>query len=269
MTQDTDHWVAADWTGSNLTVWDMAQETVVATDTMPSTDPLPDLRARSDGLPAIACGPLEGVPRVSVPANPMAQSPIPLTADPIFAMPGLTQTSPRAEMQGAETRIGGFLSLNTNWDGVICLPGDVTIWAQVSADEVVSFQGFLTATLAGHPGFADPANAAWDDAAFATAVDDSLSRPERLAAQLHAATFSDATTSRAWGALVGAELAAARPYWLGQQIAVIGPPATAQPYLQALAQQGVPVTQADPARMTRAGLTQAWRNWRRDNAEKA
>ena len=63
-------------------------------------------------------------------------------------VPGVAQygESPNV-MRGEETQIAGFLSLNPGFDGVICLPGTHTKWAQVSAGEVVSLRSFMTGEL--------------------------------------------------------------------------------------------------------------------------
>jgi 2-dehydro-3-deoxygalactonokinase len=115
---------------------------------------------------------------------------------------------------------------------------------------------------------------------LAQAVADTISRPERLASRLaelrarqHIAGGSAAehnttehnTTGRnttetaglLWGYLLGAELAAARAYWLGQNLALIAPDHLAAPYMAALTAQGLPVTQAQPDRMAIEGLMQA------------
>ena len=176
-------------------------------------------------------------------------------------------------MRGEETQIAGFLALNPGWDGVMCLPGTHSKWVQVSAGEVVSFQTFMTGEIFAllsrqsvlrHSVSSD----GWDAEAFAGAVSDGLSNPERIAARLFSLRTGDLlqgvdnATSRARlsGLLIGAELAAARPYWLGQQIAVLGSADVSKPYVAALSAQGVPATQADGARMVLAGLTAAYRS---------
>ena len=73
-------------------------------------------------------------------------------------------------------------------------------------------QGVLT------PGLIDALDGA--DMPYAAAMESTLSRPERLAAHLHEAKVSD-DPSAITGHLFGAELAATRPYWLGQQVAVL------------------------------------------------
>jgi len=105
----------------------------------------------------------------------------------------------------------------------------------------------------------------WDDAAFAAAVSDALSRPAAIAAELFAIRAAallrdlrpEAARARLSGLLIGIELAAARPYWLGQEVRIVGEAGIADAYRQALAAQGVaaPILPADA--MTRGGLLAA------------
>ena len=50
-------------------------------------------------------------------------------------------------MRGEETQIAGALSLMPGFDGVLCLPGTHSKWAQICAGEVVSFQTFMTGEM--------------------------------------------------------------------------------------------------------------------------
>jgi len=141
----------------------------------------------------------------------------------------LVQDAPIGRLGGwARLWIAGFLSTRPDWDGVICLvDGDITHWAQISAEEVVSFQSYVTGRLVEVLGGGVKADA--------SAIADSMSRPERLATHLRSAELeglSDAIT----GYLIGAELAASRPYWLGQNVAVV---AESSLYSDALGIQGV------------------------------
>ncbi|MGQ3487722.1 2-dehydro-3-deoxygalactonokinase [Roseovarius pacificus] len=149
-------------------------------------------------------------------------------------LPALTQDTP-PDVIGAWVRIwiAGALADRPNWDGVICAAqGDVRHWIHVSANEVVSCQSTLTPRLAAALEGATPP----DEQALA----DSLSRPERLAAHLRAAEVSG-NRAAITGHLIGAELAATRPYWLGQEVILISPDGTASGLETALAAQGVPV----------------------------
>ncbi len=190
----------------------------------------------------------------------------------VHVIPGIKQTDPADVMRGEETQIAGFLARNANWDGVICLPGTHTKWVHVSADEVVSFQTFMTGelfdTIASQTILRHAMNSPdWDNDAFQTGLSDGMARPERLAARLFSLRAesllndmaSGVARARLSGLLIGAELTAAKPYWLGQQIAVIGEGSLSKLYVAALATQSVPATQVQAAPITIAGLTAAYR----------
>ncbi len=232
--------------------------------------------------PVICCGMVGArqgwaeAPYRTVPCTPLGTAMIPAAAtDPrlsVHILPGLSQSNPPDVMRGEETQIAGFLALNDGWDGVICLPGTHTKWAHISAGEVVSFQTFMTGEMFNlldqtsvlrH----STQSGGWDAAAFAQALSDAMSKPETLAARLFRLRADDllnaapkaTARARLSGLLIGAELAAARPYWLGQQVAVIGADTVARAYVTALETQFVPATHADASAMTRAGLTAAFR----------
>ena len=276
-------WIALDWQAGTLRFRAMQSGRAVAEKAVPChadrraleaaiAERLADWKTAPDtplfmsGWPV---GPEERAADVlrKVPCPPLEAAVRKLTLGPftLQLVPGLRQDDPPGVMQGEETRIAGFLSLNANWDGVICLPGETTVWAQVSADEVVSFQTTLTGRLAAllEPDACPPAGSE----AFDTALAATLSRPEKLATRLSGinaarslgAEGKDDAQALLWGALIGAELAATRAYWLGTQIAIIGETAISALYARALATQGAPATVADPERMTLAGLTRAHR----------
>jgi len=189
-------------------------------------------------------------------------------ADPrvsVYVVPGLKQAKPADVMRGEETQIAGFLALNPGWDGVICLPGTHSKWVHVSAGEVVSFQTFLTgetfALFADHSVLRH-GMAGWDNAGFDAGVAQGLERPDRLLARLFTLRAEglldglDPATARARlsGLLIGAELAAAKPYWLGQRVAVLGAGALAALYGRALDGLSVPVSAHTADAATLAGL---------------
>lgn len=214
-------------------------------------------------------------PYAAVPTTPLAPPVLVATknsAISVHIIPGLKQPTPADVMRGEETQIAGFLALNPGWDGVICMPGTHSKWVLVSAGEVVNFQTFMTgelfATLSQHTVLRHSiAATGWDEAAFLKAVEDAISKPERMAARLFSLRADDllnsqpksVARSRLSGLLIGAELAASRPYWLGQNIAIIGADKTSDIYCSALSRQGAPATIADATRMTLAGLTAAFR----------
>jgi 2-dehydro-3-deoxygalactonokinase len=291
----TPDWIAADWGTTHLRVWAMQGGTVL--DHAQSESGMAKLERNqfepallelvepwlgAGTTPVIACGMVGArqgwveAPYASVPCKPdHSEHALPACTDPrlhVRVIPGLKQNAPADVMRGEETQISGFLTLNPGWDGVICLPGTHTKWVHISAGEVVSFQTFMTGEqfdlLSGSSVLRHSVDTTdWDKPAFDEALSDSLSRPERLAANLFNLRARDLLTgvpkgtarARLSGLLIGSELAAARPFWLGQQIAVVGATTLSQLYADALAAQGVPATVADGARMTLAGLQAAYR----------
>ena len=289
-------WVAVDWGTSRLRVWLMDGSSgiverrdsadgmgMLAQDGFEPAllalvgDALPEGRS----TPVIVCG-MAGArqgwaetPYAQVPCAPpsAAEARLVGTGDPrlrVRILPGVRQDHPADVMRGEETQIAGFLALNPGYDGVICLPGTHTKWAHVSAGEIVSFRTFMTgelfALLARHSVLRHSVPSdGWNEAAFAEAVDLVMSRPERLAADLFGLRAEallhdlDGASARARlsGLLIGAELAAAKAYWLGREVALLGASAVAGPYRAALMAQSVPVTVADDERMTLEGLKAA------------
>ncbi len=285
-------WIAVDWGTTRLRAWAMtAAGTVLAEaasdDGMGTLQPdrfepallaliAPWLHRPTE---VIACGmvgsrqgwaeaPYRGVPCAQL-AGPLARA---RSTDPrlrVLIAPGLKQIRPADVMRGEETQIAGYLALNPGYDGVLCLPGTHSKWVHISAGEVVSFASFMTGELFALLSKASVLRHAlgdgWDDTAFATAIADTLSHPERLAGQLFGLRAgglldqldASAATARLSGLLIGAELAAARPYWLGQEIAIIAAARLGNLYATALGHQGAVPSRADATDMTLAGLIAA------------
>ncbi|MCC5975628.1 MAG: 2-dehydro-3-deoxygalactonokinase [Rubellimicrobium sp.] len=290
MTGTRPDWIAVDWGTSNVRAWAMDGDRPLAEASsdkgMGKLAPedfepaLLDLtRGWTDGpAKVIACG-MVGARQGWVEA-PYAMTPCParpegLTRAPtttpgldVRIIPGVAQSDPADVMRGEETQIAGFLARNPGWDGVICLPGTHTKWVHVSAAEIVSFQTFMTgevfATLTTQTVLRHTVGTeGWDDAAFDVGLDQGMFRPERMAARLFSLRAEHllhglgpgAARARASGLLLGMELAGARPYWLGREVAVIGAGKVAGLYARALAAQGTPCRVEDGAGITLAGLS--------------
>ncbi|MEM9796824.1 MAG: 2-dehydro-3-deoxygalactonokinase [Pseudomonadota bacterium] len=211
-------------------------------------------------------------PYVAVPCPPLASAMArPETRDPrldVQIVPGLKQTKPHPDvMRGEETQIAGILARLPDFDGVACLPGTHTKWAHLSAGEVVSFRtamtGELFATLCSQTVLRHSLTGdGWNEAPFLEAVSDALSRPEILTSrlfELRAADLlqgQDAATARSLlsGLLIGAELAATKPWWLGRDVVVTGAPKTTLAYESALKSQGLSPRILPADEMTLAGL---------------
>ncbi|HMS95229.1 MAG TPA: 2-dehydro-3-deoxygalactonokinase [Tabrizicola sp.] len=288
----TPDWIAVDWGTTNLRAWAMAAGGEVLAEAQ-SEDGMGSLSRDgfepallrliapwlgASQTPVIACGmvgsrqgwceaPYRVVPCAPLDATAKILAPCSDPRIKVRIAPGLKQTSPADVMRGEETQIAGALRLMPNYDGVFCLPGTHSKWVHISAGEVVSFQTFMTGEL-----FALLSEASvlrhgmggegWDDAAFATGVSDAISRPERIAARLFALRAEGliagltpaAARARLSGLLIGIELAAARPYWLGQRGALIGAEKLSALYARALAAQGVTVETLPATACTLAGL---------------
>ncbi|MGA0541398.1 2-dehydro-3-deoxygalactonokinase [Neotabrizicola sp. VNH66] len=294
----TADWIAADWGTSNLRVWAMAADGRVLAAAgsdegmgklsrhgfEPALLRLAGAWLGAGVTPVVACGMVgarqgwveaayRAVPCTPVDAAAMTVAP---ARDPRLSVriaPGLSQDRPADVMRGEETQIAGVLAQEPGFDGVICLPGTHCKWAHVSAGEVVSFQTFMTGEmfdllsrqsvlrhgLTGAEGD--------DPEAFDTAVSDALSRPEKIGARLFALRAEGllhglppvTARARLSGLLIGMELAAARPYWLGQAVALVGSSRLCAAYARALAAQGVTARLMGDTACTLAGLTALYR----------
>ena len=146
----------------------------------------------------------------------------------------LIQDQPRGRLDAvARAMVARFAEANPNWDGIVMIPGDPSHWVHLSAREVVSFQSFLTLRLARALG----AEGAVPDVGQ---LGDTMARPERLAMHLRGAELGG-NRDEILGALIGAEMAAAKVFWLGQQVVLLGDGSLADGYERALREQGVPV----------------------------
>ncbi|MBT8455364.1 MAG: 2-dehydro-3-deoxygalactonokinase [Alphaproteobacteria bacterium] len=293
MTGSALDWIALDWGTSNCRAWAMARNGSVLTEAR--SDKGMGQLTRDEFEPALlemigpwldtapvdvlACGMLGArqgwveAPYRTVPCSPVGgDAALAKTIDPrlrVRVISGLKQVNPADVMRGEETQIAGWLAQNPSFDGVLCLPGTHAKWVQISASEVVSFRTFLTgelfAAIKNHTVLRHSMGSGWDEAAFEDALTDAMSRPEAIAQRLFsiraegliAGLSPDAATARLSGLLIGAELAAARPYWLGQNVAMIGTGGLGAHYARALSLQGVTATSADAEAMTRAGLIAA------------
>lgn len=287
-------WIAIDWGTTNLRAWAMSSD----------DRPLARARSDSGmarlagpaafepaltaligpwlGRPvtAIACGMVGArqgwteAPYARTPCPPLSPALVPApTLTPglrLHIIPGVAQDSPADVMRGEETQIAGHLRLDPGFEGILCLPGTHTKWVRLSAGQIAAFQTVMTgeifATLASQTVLRHAMTPeGWDEAAFDTALEEGITRPERLTARLFSLRAEallhgqggDVARARLSGLLIGAELAATRAWWLGQQIALIGAGRLAGLYRRALAAQGVPATLTDADTVTLAGLTAA------------
>ncbi|WP_415182228.1 2-dehydro-3-deoxygalactonokinase [Phaeovulum sp.] len=254
-------WIGAAVDGNDLRVWagnaEGAALAQAAGQVAPGQDPFDAIATlaapwrRPEGtapLPILVAGLPEPAP-AALPCPPQPARPTPASAPGFWRVGGLTQTKPQDRVTAAQALcLAGCLRGQPQFDGVICLTDAYGLWAHISAGEVVSVASTAAGTLAAAVG-ALPADI--DLMAFDSALSDGLSRPEHLLRILATARQMPPgpAQARIWGALIGAELAAVRPWWLGQSVLVLGHGPLPELYTHALAAQSVHATagHAEPA----------------------
>lgn len=287
-------WIAVDWGTSNLRAWAMRGTEPVAEagsdKGMGAVAPggfeaalleIIEPWLGAGRMPVIACGMVGArqgwieAPYAQVPCPPVGASSITApSSDPridVTILPGLSQSNPPDVMRGEETQIAGYLAEVPDFDGILCMPGTHTKWVQISAGEVVSFRTYMTGELFALISTQSVLRHSMDDAfdmdAFLDAVRDGMADPQALAGRFFTLraegllkdTKPGASKARLSGLLIGAELAAAKPYWLGQRIALLGAGKLNDLYGRALAAEGAMPEHVDVTRATLAGLTAAYK----------
>lgn len=287
-------WIAVDWGSSNLRAWAMGAEGAVLAEAVsadgagglapegfePALLALVEPWLGAGTTDVVVCG-MAGArgawieaAYAAVPCPPtperMVRAPARDARLAVRILPGLRQEKPADVMRGEETQLAGLIAAEPGFDGVACLPGTHTKWAHVAGGLVVSFASFMTgeifALLAENSVLRKTVGAdGWSEEDFLQAAEDGLSRPDRVPARLFGlraeallhALAPERARARLSGLLIGAELAAARPYWLGRDVVLVGAPALAAAYGAALAIGGLGARTADATALTRAGLAAA------------
>ena len=239
------HWHAAWVRQTGMTVWPMGDDGPIGDPKTLTTEDLASLAG-----PVIAVG-LAVQPR-PVPTQAELATTHAKGLPQVAAIIPLSQDTPAAHTAGEETAIAGYVSQNPSFDGVLLVLGEHSCWAHISAGEVVSFQTFLTPALRTALSAPEPSM----DAAFDAALSDTLARPDRLAQ--HLASARAGQTGQETAHLIGAEIAAAKPYWLGQNVVILADDPDARPYMAALQSQGVAARQSDLEAALLTGFSAAW-----------
>ena len=290
-------WIAVDWGTSRLRAWPMSADGQPAA--MVSSEDgmsrlLPDqfeaalLSLLDDHLPdnkktlVICCGMVgarqgwQEADYIPVPCYPAIQQHgvIVESKDPrldVRILPGVKQSLPADVMRGEETQIAGYMTMQPDFTGILCLPGTHTKWVQVNAQKIQSFSTCMTGELFSllsqksvlqHSVDDD----GWDESAFIDSVQSTCDEPAAIARQLFAlrsetllSDLSGATArSRLSGMLIGLELAAEKRFWQNQDLVVMGASTLMDHYVVALEAIGVSALRADGNQMTLQGLTAAY-----------
>jgi 2-dehydro-3-deoxygalactonokinase len=291
-------WIAVDWGTSNLRVWGMDPDGEVAAEASSDKGMAKLDRAgfelallelvdgwlvRDRQIPVIACGMVGArqgwveVPYREAPCKPVFFDLVgcPDTLDTrlkVTILAGIKQLKPAPDvMRGEETQIAGVLSEEPHFDGVLCLPGTHTKWVRISAGEIVHFKTFMTGELFNllsvHSVLRHSLDGAGRDGIeFANSVRSIVAEPagfagrlfsiraETLVSGLGAATAN----ARLSGLLIGAELAAAKTYWLDRNLIIVGNGPQSELYAEAFATLGHSPRIIDASHVTLAGLKSAY-----------
>ena len=290
-------WIAVDWGSSNLRVWALGKKNEIL-DSFSSNDGMLGLEngdfepklsekisnwvAGDVNIPILCCGMVGAkqgwmeAPYATVPYSLMQETDsVKVICNDkrldVRILGGLKQNNPADVMRGEETQIRGFLSIFSNFDGIICLPGTHTKWVHVSAGEVISFRTFMSgelfALMSKYSVLKHSVNSnGWNDQEFKSAVSESISKPQKIFSDFFKLRADDLLNkveksvlrSKLSGYIIGAELAGAKPYWLGQNIVILAKDDLSKMYKAALEGQGVFAQEMDATKCTLDGLAQAF-----------
>lgn len=269
----TIQWVALDWGTTNLSAYAIGDDGEIL-DEIHSSKGMSQLVSsefeptlleeighwlpEDQIIPIVACGMVgasEGWLEAAyseVPCHPVdAGSAIVVpTQDPrlsVRIVPGVCQRQPDDVMRGEETQIAGYISQNPNFDGLFCLPGTHSKWVKVAGGEIRAFTTFMTgelfSLLTKHSVLRFSTNSlAWDNEAFLSGVETAMLDASRLTAlifgprpaTLLSGTPNSTLKAHLSGLLIGAEIAAVREIWSGQDVVIIGDCKNAGRYQDAL-----------------------------------
>lgn len=263
----TPDWIAAQYSAGQVRLWAMQGASVIGQRVLgPVAPSVAAMQAAMGDAPAgpipVVMADLSGLwpdhddipPEAPAPA---ALRPVPLGGR-FWRIGGLRQG--RARVSGHLALAAGILAAQPQFDGVICLPGPQSLWLRVSAAEICHFQAYPTGDLLSCLGGAEAADQVTRaPEILAAAQEDALSRPHRAYGRLSALRGGAGTdASELAGLLIGIELADAKPYWLGQMVAVAGPAPLTPLYADALERQGTAVLRPGADAALLAGLHGVW-----------
>ena len=286
-------WIAVDWGTTHLRAWAVdANHKVLASASsdkgMATLEPAEFESAllqlvkgwlgRGDTLSVLACGMVgarqgwaeaDYLPVPSAPLVPARFQPA-NALDPrieVSVIPGLKQPDPPDVMRGEETQIAGFLAQHPQFDGVVCMPGTHTKWANVAQGQVLRFQSYMTgevfSLLARHSVLRHSLGGeGFDMETFAETLPRVLDEPSLAISGLFPLRADDllngacasALRARLSAYLIGMEVHAAASQWQGADTALIGAPKLTRLYSQALSLKGCAPAQFDADGLTLEGL---------------
>jgi 2-dehydro-3-deoxygalactonokinase len=191
----------------------------------------------------------------------------------VSILSGVCQRQPEDVMRGEEIQLLGLSILRPGFDGLVCMPGTHSKWAQLDGTILASFStvmtGELFALLRSHSVLRHTTQGDLigpdTEAGVEAGLTAGQNAPDRLTSLLFRARSASLLSGKQpdWcsgylsGLLVGAETAARRDSVRGQSVPVIGSPRLTRIYCEALKRVGAEPDPVDPTESVLAGLRAA------------
>ena len=292
MTREAE-WIAVDWGTSNVRAWafDESERSFAQTSSARGMAKLRPSEFESALLeliggwlsndrimPIFACGMVGArqgwieAPYAKVPCEPL--SPDSFTTAPttdrriaVRIAGGLCQSEPPDVIRGEETQIAGLLAERPGFDGIACMPGTHTKWVEISDGRVIRFKSFISgelfSLLQNHSVLRHSlASENIDLEAFENELDRLIGGSGAPLAAMFSLRAEDllfetppeVLRAKLSAALIAAEVDAAKSYWTGHCVALIGEQSLSKFYGLALNRLGVRTETPDTPELTLAGL---------------
>jgi len=266
-------WIAADWGTTHMRAWAIGEEDSVLA-FRESNEGMKDLQQNefepvllrlieswlddTKVTTVMACGMVGAkqgwveTPYLKTPCVPIDNNQL-TTANThdqrikVHLVPGVMQNHPADIMRGEETQIAGFINKNTDFKGVVCLPGTHAKWVNINEGQITSFKTFMTGELFGvisnHTLIRHSTSIkGWDQESFEEGVHDGFKNPGLIASNLFSLRAEsivnnlnrDQARSTLSGLLLGVELSGAQSYWRNNNVTLIGSELLSNNYHQGL-----------------------------------
>ena len=191
----------------------------------------------------------------------------------VHLVPGVMQHHPADIMRGEETQIAGFINKDIDFNGVVCLPGTHTKWANIQEGQITSFKTFMTGELFGvissHTLIRHSTSIkGWNQESFEEGVHEGFKNPGSIASDLFSLRAEsivndldrDQARSILSGLLLGVELNGAQTFWENSKVIIIGSPLLSNNYHQGLKILGGKSQLFSLETATLSGLSSAFRD---------
>ena len=254
-------WIAADWGTTHMRAWAIGKEGEILA-YRESNEGMKDLQQNefepvllrlieswldnNKVTTVMACGMVGAkqgwveTPYLKTPCIPIdnGQLTVATTSDGrirVNLVPGVMQNKPADIMRGEETQIAGFININPDFNGVVCLPGTHAKWVSIKDREIKNFKTFMTGELFGvisnHTLIRHSTSIkGWNQTSFEEGVLEGFKNPGAIASNLFSLRAEsivnnlnrDEARSTLSGLLLGVELNGSQSYWKNNNVTLIG-----------------------------------------------